>query len=83
MVTKHGADPSSADSRLLCLQGMARIFSGIKAFIENSPRTKRGSGRGTTFHETLTYTCRCLPALTSPNSHPNTNGPHSRTLPCA
>lgn len=51
-------------------EGMDRIFRGIKAFIENSPRTKRGgsatdgipgsdsnnnSNRGTTFHETMTY----------------------------
>lgn len=44
-------------------EGMSRIFSGIKAFIENSPRTRRSAGvgadgtptRGTTFHETMTY----------------------------
>mmetsp|Transcript_34383 Transcript_34383/g.76369 ORF Transcript_34383/g.76369 Transcript_34383/m.76369 type:complete len:712 (+) Transcript_34383:82-2217(+) len=36
-------------------EGMQRTFSAIRAFIENSPRTKRGSGRGTTFHETLTF----------------------------
>lgn len=43
-------------------EGMKLIFDGIKAFIENSPRTRRGGGnpaepnnRGTTFHETMTY----------------------------
>jgi hypothetical protein len=40
--------------------GMALIFRDIKAFIDNSPRTKRGVSmgtetRGTTFHETMTY----------------------------
>ncbi len=35
---------------------MERIFSGIRSFIEHSPRTRRGSGNGTTFHATLTYT---------------------------
>eukprot|EP00195_Chlamydomonas_chlamydogama_P003266 CAMPEP_0202922060 /NCGR_PEP_ID=MMETSP1392-20130828/77724_1 /ASSEMBLY_ACC=CAM_ASM_000868 /TAXON_ID=225041 /ORGANISM="Chlamydomonas chlamydogama, Strain SAG 11-48b" /LENGTH=632 /DNA_ID=CAMNT_0049615667 /DNA_START=305 /DNA_END=2204 /DNA_ORIENTATION=+ len=44
MLTKYGRK-----------EGMQRIFARIRAFIENSPRTKRGSGRGTTFHETLTY----------------------------
>ncbi|GAQ85950.1 GTP-binding ADP-ribosylation factor [Klebsormidium nitens] len=34
-------------------EGMRLIFEGIKAFIANSPRTKRA--RGTTFHETMTY----------------------------
>jgi ADP-ribosylation factor protein 1 len=34
-------------------EGMRRIFEGIRAFIDNSPRTKRS--RGTTFHETMTY----------------------------
>jgi hypothetical protein len=33
-----------------------QIFSGIKKFIELSPRTKRSdTSRGTTFHETMTY----------------------------
>jgi hypothetical protein len=37
-------------------QGMRLIFSGIKAFIENSALTQRkDTGRGTTFHETMTY----------------------------
>lgn len=41
-------------------EGMALIFRDIKAFIGNSPRTKRGGSgggdtRGTTFHETMTY----------------------------
>lgn len=38
-------------------EGMKLIFSGIKSFIENSPRTKASSTntRGTTFHETMTY----------------------------
>jgi GTPase SAR1 family protein len=34
-------------------EGLEKIFAGIKAFIENSPRTVRASGRGTTFHETM------------------------------
>jgi len=34
-------------------EGMPKIFSGIKSFIENSSRTKRS--RGTTFHESMTY----------------------------
>jgi ADP-ribosylation factor protein 1 len=38
-------------------EGLVRIFASIKAFIENSPRTKTASSstRGTTFHETMTY----------------------------
>jgi small GTP-binding protein len=41
-------------------EGMKQIFEGIKSFIERSPRTRRGAdgkgdGRGTTFHETMTY----------------------------
>lgn len=37
-------------------RGMDLIFSGIKAFIENSPLTQRkDSARGTTFHQTMTY----------------------------
>ena len=36
-------------------EGMRQIFEAIKNFIENSDRTKRGSGRGTTFHVTMTY----------------------------
>jgi ADP-ribosylation factor protein 1 len=39
-------------------EGMPIIFSAIKNFIENSPRTRSGAGenkRGTTFHETMTY----------------------------
>lgn len=44
-------------------EGMKLIFEGIKKFIENSPRTRRGGAsnemgentRGTTFHETMTY----------------------------
>ena len=41
-------------------EGMRQIFEGIKSFIERSPRTRRGAdgkgdGRGTTFHETMTY----------------------------
>jgi ADP-ribosylation factor protein 1 len=42
-------------------EGMKLIFAGIKTFIENSPRTRRGgnptepNNRGTTFHETMTY----------------------------
>lgn len=36
--------------------GMQKIFSSIKSFIERSPRTRRGdTSRGTTFHETMTY----------------------------
>lgn len=42
-------------TRLGRRQGMSMIFKSIRAFIENSPRTKRASGRGTTFHATLTY----------------------------
>ena len=34
-------------------EGLPKIFSAIKAFIEHSPRTQRS--RGTTFHETMTY----------------------------
>jgi ADP-ribosylation factor 1/2 len=34
-------------------EGMKCIFDGIRAFIDNSPRTQRS--RGTTFHETMTY----------------------------
>jgi hypothetical protein len=34
-------------------EGMKLIFSKIKAYIENSDRTKRN--HGTTFHETMTY----------------------------
>jgi hypothetical protein len=47
LLTKHGRR-----------EGLKRIFSGIKKFIENSPRTRRtGSpeSRGMTFHETMTY----------------------------
>jgi len=42
LLTRHGRRES-----------MAKIFDGIKRFIENSDRTKRS--RGTTFHETMTY----------------------------
>ena len=34
-------------------EALDKIFQGIKQFIENSPRTVRASGRGTTFHETM------------------------------
>ena len=40
-------------TRLGRREGMSCIFSSIKAFIENSPVTKRKTG--TTFHETMTY----------------------------
>ena len=37
-------------------EGMEKIFSSIKNFIERSPITKRSdTSRGTTFHETMTY----------------------------
>jgi hypothetical protein len=36
-------------------QGKDLIFTGIRNFIANSPRTKRSdTSRGTTFHETMT-----------------------------
>jgi len=45
LLTKHGRR-----------EGMEKIFSSIKSFIERSPRTKRSdTSRGTTFHETMTY----------------------------
>ena len=45
LLTRHGRQ-----------QGMRLIFSGIKAFIENSALTQRkDTGRGTTFHQTMTY----------------------------
>uniref|UniRef100_A0A7R9VZ73 Uncharacterized protein n=1 Tax=Chlamydomonas euryale TaxID=1486919 RepID=A0A7R9VZ73_9CHLO len=34
---------------------MPLIFDGIKNFIEKSPKARRASGRGSTFHETMTY----------------------------
>ncbi len=40
---------------LVTRKGLQRIFSSIRSFIENSSRTKRGTGNGTTFHETMTY----------------------------
>ena len=48
------SSPHSGDMNI-CREGLDRIFRGIKAFIENSPRTKRKGGNGTTFHETMTY----------------------------
>lgn len=36
-------------------EGMRRIFTSVKAFIQNSPRMRGRSGPGTTFHATLTY----------------------------
>jgi hypothetical protein len=37
-------------------QGMDLIFKGIKSFIDHSPHTqRRDAGRGTTFHQTMTY----------------------------
>lgn len=37
-------------------EGMEKIFTNIRSFIEISPRTKRSdTSRGTTFHETMTY----------------------------
>lgn len=42
------------DGRVL---GLPKIFHLIQQFIENSPRTQRGTSnpRGTTFHETMTF----------------------------
>eukprot|EP01038_Epipyxis_sp_PR26KG_P005144 gene5144-7164_t len=38
-------------------EGLSKIFTSIKSFIERSPRTQRkdAATRGTTFHETMTY----------------------------
>jgi hypothetical protein len=45
LLTRHGRQ-----------QGMDLIFNGIQSFIQNSPRTQRSdTGRGTTFHQTMTY----------------------------
>ena len=45
LLTRHGRQ-----------QAKGLIFSGIKAFIQNSPLTQRkDTSRGTTFHETMTY----------------------------
>jgi hypothetical protein len=45
LLTRHGRQ-----------QGMDLIFEGIRLFIENSSHTQRkDTGRGTTFHQTMTY----------------------------
>ena len=53
----------------MCREGLDRIFKLIKAFIENSTRTRRKGGNGTTFHETMTYFWYSFPIVLQYDKH--------------